>query len=69
MAYSENIADRIRKCLANIPKITEKKMMGGLTLLLNNKIVLMDISGRLMKTLSFYRPKRLCKGQGPAPLD
>lgn len=30
MAYDEKLAERVRKALGGLPKIEEKKMMGGL---------------------------------------
>ena len=44
MAYNEKLAKRIRESLTGIPKIEEKKMMGGLTFMVNNKMCV-GISG------------------------
>jgi TfoX/Sxy family transcriptional regulator of competence genes len=38
MAYSEELAIRVRAILADHPKVEEKKMMGGLTFMVNNKM-------------------------------
>jgi TfoX/Sxy family transcriptional regulator of competence genes len=38
MAYSEKLANRAREILADHPKVEEKKMMGGLTFMVNNKM-------------------------------
>ena len=38
MAYNEKLANRIRLQLADLPNIEEKKMMGGLTFMVNNKM-------------------------------
>lgn len=32
MAYDEKLAERIRKALAQLPKVQEKKMFGGLSI-------------------------------------
>lgn len=48
MAYSEKLADRIRKRLAGLPNIEEKKMMGGLTFMYNGKMCVGIIKGDLM---------------------
>ena len=48
MAYSEKLADRIRKRLADLPNIEEKKMMGGLTFMYNGKMCVGIIKGDLM---------------------
>ena len=50
MAYNTSLADKIRACLANIPKLNveEKKMFGGLAFLVNGKMCV-NVSGeRLM---------------------
>ena len=38
MAYSEILVDRVRTILADHPGVEEKKMMGGLTFMVNNKM-------------------------------
>jgi TfoX/Sxy family transcriptional regulator of competence genes len=38
MAYNENLADRIRTELSALRKVEEKKMMGGLTFMVNGKM-------------------------------
>lgn len=38
MAYNEKLADRIRKALAHLPAVEEKKMFGGLAFLVNGKM-------------------------------
>lgn len=38
MAYSEYLADRVRQRLGNQGRIEEKKMMGGLIFMINNKM-------------------------------
>jgi TfoX/Sxy family transcriptional regulator of competence genes len=38
MAYDEKLADRIREQLADLPAVEEKKMMGGLTFMVNDKM-------------------------------
>jgi TfoX/Sxy family transcriptional regulator of competence genes len=38
MAYDEKLAERIREHLSEIPDIEEKKMMGGLTFMVNDKM-------------------------------
>lgn len=48
MAYNEKIADRIRERLADIPRIEEKEMMGGLTFMLNDKMCVGIIKDEMM---------------------
>jgi TfoX/Sxy family transcriptional regulator of competence genes len=38
MSYNEKLAVRIRKRLAGLPNVEEKKMMGGLTFMYNGKM-------------------------------
>lgn len=38
MAYSEHLVDRVRQRLINKGSIVEKKMMGGLIFMVNNKM-------------------------------
>lgn len=48
MAYNEKLANRIRKSLAGLPNIEEKKMMGGLTFMYNDKMCVGIIGDELM---------------------
>ncbi|HXD78406.1 MAG TPA: TfoX/Sxy family protein [Puia sp.] len=48
MSYSEKLADRIRRRLAGLPNIAEKKMMGGLTFMYNGKMCVGIIKEELM---------------------
>ena len=38
MAYSEELASRVRKVFSHLPHVEEKKMMGGLTFMVNGKM-------------------------------
>ncbi len=48
MAYSEKLAGRIRQRLADIPKVQEVKMMGGLTFMCNGKMCVGVLKDELM---------------------
>ena len=48
MAYDEQLANRIRARLANLPDIQEKPMMGGLTFMYNGKMCVGIIKDELM---------------------
>jgi TfoX/Sxy family transcriptional regulator of competence genes len=48
MAYSENLANRIRERLAELPNVEEKEMMGGLTFMYNDKMCIGIIQDELM---------------------
>ena len=48
MLYSDTLANRIREKLAGLPNIEEKKMMGGLTFMYNDKMCVGIIKDELM---------------------
>jgi TfoX/Sxy family transcriptional regulator of competence genes len=48
MPYSEELANRIRQRLSPLPNIEEKKMMGGLTFMYNDKMCVGIVKGELM---------------------
>jgi TfoX/Sxy family transcriptional regulator of competence genes len=48
MAYDEKLADRIRERLADVPRVEEKPMMGGLTFMVNGKMCVGIIKDELM---------------------
>jgi TfoX/Sxy family transcriptional regulator of competence genes len=48
MSYNEQLADRIRESLADLPVVEEKKMMGGLVFMVNDKMCVGIIKDELM---------------------
>jgi TfoX/Sxy family transcriptional regulator of competence genes len=48
MAYNEKLAGRIRECLADVTKVKEKEMMGGLTFMVNDKMCIGIIKNEMM---------------------
>lgn len=48
MAFDERLAERIRDLLAGRGKVAEKKMMGGLTFMVNGKMCVGVIGNELM---------------------
>ena len=48
MAYSESVAKNIRKSLAQVADVEEKKMFGGLAFMVNGKMCLTAGAGRMM---------------------
>ncbi len=48
MAYNERLADRIRIALAHRKAVEEKKMMGGLTFMVNGKMCVGVLKDELM---------------------
>jgi TfoX/Sxy family transcriptional regulator of competence genes len=52
MAFSENLADRLRIALASQEDLEEKKMMGGLTFMVNGKMCVGIVKEDLMLRLN-----------------
>lgn len=48
MAYSEDLANRIRQYFITLPNVVEKQMMGGLTFMYNDKMCVGVIKDELM---------------------
>jgi TfoX/Sxy family transcriptional regulator of competence genes len=48
MPYSEKLAQRIRERLADMKKVKEKEMMGGLTFMVNDKMCVGIIKDEMM---------------------
>lgn len=48
MAFSEKLASRVRGVLAGAPRCVEKKMMGGLTFMVNGKMCVGILKDDLM---------------------
>ena len=48
MAYNETLAQRVREALASQPRMEEKKMMGGLTFMVNDKMCVGILQDDLM---------------------
>jgi TfoX/Sxy family transcriptional regulator of competence genes len=52
MAYNENLVDRLRTVLARQEDLEEKKMMGGLTFMVNGKMCVGIVKEELMVRLN-----------------
>jgi TfoX/Sxy family transcriptional regulator of competence genes len=62
MPYSESLADRIREALVDIPKVEEKKMFGGLTFMVDDKMcICISGDGLLWRTDPALRKTLLSK--------
>lgn len=48
MAYNEQLANRIRQKLSDLPNVVEKEMMGGLTFMYNDKMCVGIIKDELL---------------------
>lgn len=55
MPFDEKLANRIRKALADLPKVEEKRMFGGLAFLVNGKMCV-NVSG--VELMCRFDPKQ-----------
>ena len=69
MAYSEELAERIRKTLAKTPRVEEKKMMGGLTFMVNGKMCVGIIKDELMVRLHPLMHEKALERKGCHDVD
>jgi len=75
MAFSEFLADRVRQRLLNKGQVEEKKMMGGLIFMVNDKMCIgVDIdkktqADRLMVRVGKLPYKNLLQKDGSRPMD
>lgn len=75
MAYNEFLADRVRQRLLNKGQIVEKKMMGGLIFMVNEKMCVgIDIDkstneDRLMVRVGKLPYQDLLEKEGSRPMD
>jgi TfoX/Sxy family transcriptional regulator of competence genes len=75
MAYSEFLADRVRQRLKSVGTIVEKKMMGGLIFMVNDKMCIgidkdkHTLDDRLMVRVGKDAYKELLKKKGCREMD
>jgi TfoX/Sxy family transcriptional regulator of competence genes len=64
MAYNEKLAERIRERLGDVPKVEEKKMMGGLAFMVNKKMCVGVFKDELMCRIDPTTREELVERQG-----
>ena len=69
MAYNEKLAERIRQRLVGLPDIEEKRMMGGLTFMVNGKMCVGIIKDELMCRIDPALHKQLIRKKGCRTMD
>jgi len=69
MAYDEKLADRIREKLSALRNVEEKKMMGGLTFMYNNKMCVGIIKDELMCRIDPEFHEKAIKKPGCRTMD
>jgi TfoX/Sxy family transcriptional regulator of competence genes len=68
MAYNENLADRVREALADIPNVEEKKMFRGVTFMVNDKMCVSVSGEELMLRLDPEMTEQLSEENGIRPI-
>lgn len=69
MAYNEKLADRVRTVIADQNAVEEKKMMGGLTFMVNGKMCVGVLNNDLMIRLDPAVYDAALKKKGCRPMD
>ena len=68
MAYSEQLAQKVRSALAHIEQVEEKKMFGGLAFLVNGKMCINAGADRLMFRVDPALPEDVVNRNGSEPV-
>lgn len=69
MAYDEKLANRIRERFESVPKTREKQMMGGLTIMVNNKMCVGIFRGELMCRIDPSTTEEELTKHGARPME
>ena len=69
MAFNENLADRIRQALENVPNATEKFMFGGICFMVNDKMCLGVAKDEMMCRINPEMDEVALKKNGCRPMD
>lgn len=69
MAYSEQIAQRIRERLADLRNVEEKTMMGGITFMVNGKMCVGVIKDEMMCRIDPELQETVVEKQGCRAMD
>jgi len=69
MAYSEQLAERVRGSFNHLRRVEEKKMMGGLTFMVNGKMCLGIVKNDLMVRLDPALHEMALKRKGCREMD
>lgn len=69
MAYDEHLAERVRTALGNEKNLEEKKMMGGLTFMVNEKMCVGVLKDELMCRINPEFHEEAIKRKGCRTMD
>src|SRR5256885_14451161 len=68
MAYDEELADRVREALADLPNVEEKKMFRGVTFMVDDKMCISVSGNELMLRLDHELTEQLAEENGTRPM-
>jgi TfoX/Sxy family transcriptional regulator of competence genes len=68
MAHSEILAERVRDALAGAPRITEKRMFGGIAFMVNRKMCVTVGKDRIMVRVDPAAHDKLVQEKGASPM-
>lgn len=69
MAFNEQLADRIREQLADLPQVEEREMMGGLVFMVNDKMCVGIIKNEMMCRIDPGFHEKAVEMQGCRTMD
>ena len=69
MAYNEQLADRIRELLVNLPKIEEKHMFGGVCFMVDDKMCIGVVKDEVMCRIDPALDEIVLEKNGCRPMD
>lgn len=69
MAFNEELAERVRYYLKSIPNVEEKRMMGGLTFMVNEKMCVGVLKDELMCRIDPDDEIKALKKEGCRTMD
>ena len=69
MAYNENLADRIREALVDVPKVSEKFMFGGVCFMVNNKMCVGVVKDEMMCRINPEQEETVLERVGCRAMD
>jgi len=69
MAFNEKLADRIRESLADLAKVEEKRMFGGLCFMVNEKMCIGVVKDEMMCRIDPSLDEIVLEKNGCRPMD
>lgn len=69
MAYNEQLADRIREALVDLPQVEEKLMFGGACFMVNGKMCVGVVKDDMMCRIDPAREEEVLEKTGSRPMD